>query len=212
MTEVIEEEIVDLAFRLHGGRIPVDHAFALSSEIGSALPWFAKETAVRLHLVHTAESGSGWLRPDESPDAELHLSRRTKLTLRVPKRRTTDAMALSGRTMEIHGHEITPGNAKVIPLVPAGTLLARYVVCEHKEDESRFVARLQSMLLESGVGSATLICGRAHQITTPDSVIPTRSLVVTNLDHDGAMCLLRSGIGPAGKLGCGIFIPYKRID
>jgi hypothetical protein len=36
--------------------------------------------------------------------------------------------------------------------------------------------------------------------------------VVTNLDPDGAVGLMRYGVGPGGKLGCGIFIPYKRID
>ena len=96
--------------------------------------------------------------------------------------------------------------------LPASTLLARHVVCEEQEDESRLVPRLNASLRGSGVTGATLICGRAHRISTPDCVVHTRSVVVTNLDPDGAACLLRDGIGPAGMLGCGIFIPYKRIE
>ena len=212
MTEAAGEEIVDLAFRLPGGQLPIDHAYALFAEISKALPWFADETAARLHLVHTAGPGSGWIPPDESSGRELHLSRRTKLTLRIPRRRAADAMALSGREMDINGYPLTPGAAKVVPLAPASTLLARHVVCEGNEHESRLVSRLTRTLRKHGVTDATLICGRAHRIVTPESVIHTRSLVVTNLDPDGAMFLMRNSIGPAGKLGCGIFIPYKHIQ
>lgn len=212
MAEVPGEEIVDVAFRLPGGRLPVDHAYALLGEISIALPWFEKENAARLHLVHTAESGSGWMRPEAWSGGELHLSRRTKLTLRVPQRRSADTMALSGRKLDIDGYPLTPGAAKVVPLAPAGTLLARHVVCGDDEDEASLISRLARTLRVSGVDGATLICGRAHRIVTPGSVIHTRSLVVTHLDRDGALSLLRNGIGPAGKLGCGIFIPYKRVD
>lgn len=206
------EEIVDVAFRLPGGTLPIDHAYALSSAISIALPWFADETAARLHLVHTAESGSGWTRPDASSGDELHLSRRTRLTLRVPQGRTEDALALSGRAMDVGGYSLTPGAAKVVTLMPAATLLARHVICEDGEDEAQLVPRLKAALSELDVHHASLIFGRKHRIVTPESVLHTRSVVVTNLDPDGAMSLLRHGIGAGGKLGCGIFIPYKRID
>lgn len=212
MAEPTKEEIVDVAFRLPSGRLPIDHAFALFGQISHALPWFAGEAAARVHQVHTAAPGSGWIPPDESSGEELHLSRRTKLTLRIPRRRARDAMALSGIKMNVSGYPLTPGAGRVIPLVPTGTLLARHVVCEINEEESRFVPRLTETFREHGVVGAKLICGRAHRIVTPESVIHTRSLVVTNLDPDGAMSLMRNGIGPGGKLGCGIFIPYKRIE
>lgn len=212
MAEFTGEEMIDVVFRLPGGRLPVDHAYALCREISNALPWFQDEAAARLHLVHTAASGSGWMRPETSSGSELHLSRRTKLTLRVPERRARDTMALSGRNMQIGGYSLTPGGAKLVPLVPAGTLLARHVVCDDGEDESRLLSRLEKMLLEWGLKSGALICGRAHRIVTPGSVIHTRSLVVTGLGREDALFLLRNGMGPAGKLGCGVFIPYKHID
>ena len=212
MAEKAVEEIVDVAFRLTGGRLPVDHAYALLSEVGKALPWFADETAARLHLVHTAGPGSGWIPPDESSGKELHLSRRTKLTLRIPKRRADDAKALAGQDLNISGYPLSPGAGKVLPLVPASTLLARHMVSGANESESRLMLRLTETMREHGVTGATLLCGRAHRIVTPEAVLHTRSLVVTNLDPQGAMSLMRNSIGPGGKLGCGIFIPYKRID
>lgn len=212
MADAANEEIVDVAFRLPGGTLPIDHAYALSSAISDALPWFAEEAAARLHQVHTAESGSGWTRPEASSGDQLHLSRRTKLTLRVPERRAGDALVLSGREMDIDGYPLKPGEGKIVTLMPATTLLARHVICDEDEDESQLVPRLKESLAECGVNGASLIFGRKHRIATPESVLHTRSVVVTNLDPVGAMSLLRRGIGPGGKLGCGIFIPYKRID
>jgi CRISPR-associated protein Cas6 len=212
MAEAVAQEVVDIAFRLHAGRLPTDHAHALFNGISAALPWFADDSAARVHQVHTAATGSGWVRPDESPGDELHLSRRTKLTLRVTEHRVEDALALSGQAMDINGYLLNPGIGKVMPLMPASTLLARHVVCEEHEEEPDLVRRLTQTLGASDINGARLICGRAHRIVTPEFVVHTRGVVVANLDPDGAMSLLRNGIGSAGNLGCGIFIPYKRIE
>lgn len=212
MDDTAVEEIVDVAFRLPGGRLPIDHASALLREISGALPWFADEIDARIHQIHTAATGSGWMRPEESPDDELHLSRRTRLVLRLPERRAGDALALSGQELDVGGYPLTPGPGKIVPLLPASTLLARHVVCEASEGEAALVSRLTGLLEASGVRSATLICGRTHRISGEEGELHTRSVVVTKLNPDGAMFLLRNGIGPSGKLGCGIFIPYKHID
>jgi len=212
MADGDNHEVVDVAFRLHSGRLPIDHAYALFHGLCAALPWLAREADARVHQVHTAATGGGWIRPDASPDDELHLSRRTKLKLRLPEHRLADALALSGQALDIAGYSLTPGEAKATRLSPASTLLARYVVCEEGEEEPDFVGRLTLILGASGIAGATLICGRVHRIATPGSFIHTRSVVITNLDPEGAMYLQRSGIGPAGNLGCGIFIPYKRIE
>ncbi len=212
MADGEHHEVVDVAFRLHSGRLPVDHAYALFHGICVALPWLADEATARVHQVHTAATGSGWVRPDASPGDELHLSRRTKLKLRLPEHRLEDALALSGQALDIAGYPLTPGEGKAMRLSPVSTLLARYVVCEENEEESDFVGRLTLALGASGINGATLICGRVQRIATPGSFVRTRSVVVTNLDPEGAMCLQRNGIGPAGNLGCGIFIPYKRIE
>lgn len=212
MADAEDREVVDVAFRLHSGRLPIDHAYALFHGICAALPWLADEAGARVHQVHTASTGSGWVRPDASPGDELHLSRRTKLKLRLPEQRLEDALALSGQAMDIAGYTLTPGEGKAMRLTPASTLLARYVVCEEQEEESDFVGRLTVALDASGISVATLICGRVHQIATPGTLVNTRSVVVTNLDPEGAMFLQRNGIGPGGNLGCGIFIPYKRIE
>jgi CRISPR-associated protein Cas6 len=184
----------------------------LFRQVSAVLPWFEDEAAARLHQIHTAATGSGWVRPDSESGDELHLSRRTRLLVRVPAHRAEDSLALSDRGLDVDGYPISTGAGKVVPLTPARTLLARQVVCGRSETETRLIERLTRAIAESGVRGASMICGRSHRIVTPESTISTRSVVVTNLDAEGSWSLLRSGLGPAGKLGCGIFVPYKRIE
>ena len=96
----VSDDIVDAVFSIFCRTLPVDHAYALSQAIQAALPWFAVEARAGLHTIHGADSGSGWMRP-EDPNAFLHLSRRTKLTLRLPKHRLDDAGTLLGLTLEV---------------------------------------------------------------------------------------------------------------
>ncbi|MDX1434291.1 MAG: type I-MYXAN CRISPR-associated protein Cas6/Cmx6 [Gammaproteobacteria bacterium] len=205
-------DAVDVAFRLAGGRLAVDHAWALFGAVSAALPWFAGERAARLHQVHTAASGSGWQRPGDAAGDELHLSRRTRLVLRVPRRRAADALVLAGSELDVGGYRLAPGEGRVRELAPAATLLARHVACEDGEEEARLVARLERTLGEIGSGGAEVLCGRAQRITTPDGVLHTRSVVIANLDDAGSLTVQRRGIGPAGHLGCGVFVPFKRIE
>ena len=51
----------------------------------AALPWLADDDRAGVHLIHVAESGNGWMRPEDAENEMLYLSRRTKMTLRLPK-------------------------------------------------------------------------------------------------------------------------------
>ena len=75
-------DVLDAVFAIECRSLPVDHAYALSTAIQAALPWFAQEPQAGLHTVHGAASGAGWQRP-EGEHAQLQLSRRTKLVLLV---------------------------------------------------------------------------------------------------------------------------------
>ena len=120
-TFAVPDEVVDLAFDIACRALPVDHAYALSQAVLAELPWLADEPAAGVHPIHVAESGNGWMRP-ENPRDLLHLSRRTKLLLRIPKTRVDAARALGGKTLAVDGHELKVGNANVRPLVAIGTV------------------------------------------------------------------------------------------
>ena len=99
------DDVVDLVFGIECKCLPVDHSHALSESVQKFLPWLTDEPAAGVHSIHVAASGNGWMRPDD-PGALLHLSRRTKLELRVPKHRIEDARQLEGRSLDVEGYSI----------------------------------------------------------------------------------------------------------
>ena len=100
----IPDTIQDLLFRIECRTLPLDHGFALSQEILRHLPWLVDEPGAAIHQIHVAESANGWMRPEDSETEVLCVSRRTKMTLRLPQHRLDDARELIGKTLDIEGH------------------------------------------------------------------------------------------------------------
>ena len=123
----VPDDIVDVVYSIDCRALPVDHAYALSQAIQRALPWFTQEDDAGLHTIHVAESGNGWMRPEQA-DALLYLSRRTKLTLRLPKHRIEDAGKLTGQTLDIDGKPLRVEKSVVRSLSTITTLFSRYIV------------------------------------------------------------------------------------
>jgi CRISPR-associated protein Cas6 len=203
-------DVLDAVFAIECRSLPVDHAYALSAAIQAALPWFAHEPQAGLHTVHGAASGAGWQRP-EGEDAQLQLSRRTKLVLRLPGHRMADAAALSGRTLDVAGSAMRIGRLSARPLPRIASLFSRSVMFEGADDESAFVAAANEGLRALGVATSTMLCGRDVTLSTPQGSYRTRSLMLTVATPAQSLRLQREGLGEARKLGCGIFIPHKDV-
>ena len=203
-------EVLDAVFAIECRSLPVDHAYALSTAIQAALPWFAEEPQAGLHTVHGAASGAGWQRP-EGEDAQLQLSRRTKLVLRLPEHRMADAAALSGRTLDVAGSEMRVGRLSARPLMRIASLFSRSVIFEGAADEVAFVTAANAALHALGVEAATLLCGREVTLSTPQGNYRAHSLMLTVGTPAQSLLLQREGLGEARKLGCGIFIPHKDV-
>jgi CRISPR-associated protein Cas6 len=204
------DDVVDAAFAIECRSLPVDHAWALSAAIQAALPWFADEPQAGLHTVHGAASGAGWQRP-EGEGARLQLSRRTRLVLRLPAHRMTDAAALTGRTLDVAGSPMRVSRLVPRPLLRIASLFARSVIFEGAADEPAFVAAAIEALRALGVEASTMLCGREVTLATPQRSYRTRSLMVTVATPAQSLELQRQGLGEARKLGCGLFIPHKDV-
>ncbi len=205
-------EVVDLAFRIDCRALPMDHAQALSQAVRALLPWFDDEPLAGIHLIHGAGSQNGWYRPEETPDAVLHLSRRARMTLRVPIARVAAARGLRGAKLNIGGkHSLVVGEAQVKILDASATLFARYVAATEDEDEESFVHWVAEELKGMGIRVRKILCGKSHFINISDGRLFTRSVMVADLDREESLRLQHRGIGPHRKLGCGLFIPHKSI-
>ena len=207
----VPDDVVDVIFSIRCRTLPVDHAYALSQTITAALPWFADEDHTAIHTIHVAETSNGWIRP-EGPDDLLHLSKRTKFTLRVPNHRIDDAKALIGMSLQVAGNDLEITKASIRNLSALTTLFSRYVITEGTKDETEFLARCQQELANMNIKVKKMLCGIEKNINTPDGKIKTRSLMLADLEFDETISIQRQGLGSQQLLGCGIFIPHKDIN
>jgi CRISPR-associated protein Cas6 len=211
---VVPDDVVDLVYRINCRSLPLDHAHSFSTAIRDHLSWIDEEERAGIHLIHGAESGNGWMRPDDASNELLHLSHRSRMTLRVPKHRIEDAHSLSGRKLDIDGHSLEVGKANVKLFSTLPTQFARYVVVPEglgQEDEEAFMAYAVEQLRELGIKVRKLLCGRGHAIRHPNGDVRTRSLMLADLDVEEAVTLQQQGIGGHRTMGCGLFIPHKGI-
>ena len=82
---IVPDDVVDLSFRIDCAQLPPDHAWLLYRALERALPWLQQEPRAAVHSIFGAASGNGWVRPADVPGELLQLSRRTRLSLRLPK-------------------------------------------------------------------------------------------------------------------------------
>ena len=211
---VVPDDVVDLVYNINCKCLPLDHAYAFSNVILAALPWMNDEPQAGIHLIHGAESGNGWMRPEDTTNELLHLSKRSRMTLRVPKHRIEDAMGLTGEKLDIDGHSLEVGKAKVKLFSTLPTQFARYVVVPEgvsNDDEAAFMAYAVEELKALDVRVRKLLCGRAHALQHPDGDLYARSIMLADLDLDEAVTLQQQGVGQHRKIGCGLFMPHKGV-
>ncbi len=206
----VPDDIVDVVFGIECQMLPVDHAYGLSAGIRSLLPWFEEEEAAGVHLIHGADSGNGWERPEEAGEM-LYLSRRTKLTLRLPKGRVQDARALSGQTIEVSGCRIHVKEGKSRLLAVSTTVYSRYVVTDPDQGEEAFLEQAIKELRARGMRFKKILCGKENALAMPEGALTTRSVLVGDLPVDDAVNLQQVGLGTHRKMGCGLFIPHKPV-
>lgn len=208
---VVPGDVVDLTFKVQCKQLPLDHAHALSQVIQQELPWFVEEPLVGMHLIHGAESGNGWIRPQE-PDALLSLSRRARFALRLPKHRIQEAAALAGRKLCIAGSDLILREPYEKLLSAITTIFARYIITDEVEDEATFLRQAAELLNKEGIQVKRMISGRTHVLRMPDADVQTRSLMLDGLEIEQSVYLQQHGLGAGRKMGCGLFLPHKGID
>ena len=208
---VVPDDVVDLAYRIGCPTLPLDHAHTLSSALAEALPWLVDEEYAGVHLIHGAASGNGWFRPEDTENELLHLSRRTRLRLRIPKSRLQDAQALRGHTLDIEGHSLEIGKSDVFLLSSQSTLFSRYVITREDLDETQFLEETSAQLKALDIPCRKMLGGITHRMNFPAGPVFTRSLMVADLEPEQSVHLQQVGLGEGRTHGCGLFLPHKGI-
>lgn len=187
---------VDVAFALEGGdALPCDHRRMLAAALERALPWWARSPGAGVHRLNVSTGGG----------ADALLSKRTRLTLRVPRERADDAAAMQGATLAVGPATLRIGAAHVRELRPWGTLYAHLVAAEDA-DELHFLRAVSDELARLGV-DARPICGRRQVFEC--GVLQGFGLMLDGLSAGEALRVLEAGIGAHRRLGCGVFVPHR---
>ena len=206
----VPEEVYDLVFSLRGSRLHIDHAHALAEALQGRLK---ANTCRRIgvHGVHLAGSGNGWNRPEHS-DAELPLSRRTRLAIRVHRDDHEEVVGLARQSLQLGAQQLQLGDSSIRKLSSLGCLYARAVSCDREQSESDFLEQVATMLQQLGIDVSKMICGRSGEIRRTDEPLFTRALLVADLSPEESVTLQQQGLGEDRLLGCGLFVPHKGID
>ena len=210
---LIPEDIIDVVFSVKGKTIPLDNAHALSKAIEQVLPWVNEESSVGIHQIFGAESGNGWLRPENTENELLHLSKRQKLTIRVPKERLEEISTLSGKTLALDDYELVIGKSTTRKLSDMNIVFARHVVVDEAgQTEDEFMRECVKQIGDLDIEVKKMMCGRERYIQLPDKKLITRGLMIADLEKADSVKLQENGIGIGRVLGCGLFLPQKGIE
>ncbi len=209
----VPDDVVDLGFTIKCKKLPIDHAWELSEALKPLLPWVDNDPAFAMHQIHVAETGNGWLRPEDTENELLWPSRRTKMTLRLSKQYVEQAkQQLTGNSISIRDTPLTFGAAKIKTFTNASVIFSRYIASPENEDENAFLQRMYEEIIQlTGVNVRKMICGKSHKIRTPHGEITTQHLMIADLDSEPSIKLQQYGLGGKKQLGCSLFMPHKGI-
>jgi CRISPR-associated protein Cas6 len=174
------------------------------------LTWLPDEEGSGVHPIQVAISAHGWERPAGADDL-LHLSKRTRLVIRLPRHRMEDARDLVGEELDVRGRRLKiTGEPAVKPLQPNATLYSRNVALS-ADDEDTFLRAAAERLEGLDILVRKMLPGKITVIDTPDGPLTTRSLMLADLSAEESLRLQQRGLGPCRYFGCGLFIPCKGI-
>lgn len=204
--------MTDVAFRIKCASLPVDHAQSLSSAVIECAPWLKNTAGAGIHPVHVAASQNGWQRP-ELGDV-LSVSKRTRLTIRVSSQRSQELVdTMTGRQLDVGGHELTIESARIRRLVPAPSLFCRYVyfsdIDNFSDDESPLLDAIIRWCDERDFRPQKLLCGKLQAINTDEGPLITRSVLLADVPAAESLLIQSDGIGHQRLLGCGIVLMHK---
>ncbi|WP_457571423.1 type I-MYXAN CRISPR-associated protein Cas6/Cmx6 [Desulfovulcanus sp.] len=189
---------VNLCFKIKGDTLPVDHGFALFSNISRLLPFFHSETKVGLKLIRGRYVGNGLL--SIKPVSEL--------ALRMPAPLIPEYLALTGKTLDVLGHSLDIGIPTTKPLVPATALYAHLVTTKNGHKEERFKQEIARQMQELNL-EGRFILGRRRTFQVHGKQVVGYSLLISELTAEESIVLQEHGLGGRRKMGCGFFEPWR---
>jgi CRISPR-associated protein Cas6 len=190
---------VDLAFRLTGSKVPVDHGYALYSAISRLLPEIHGAKNIGVHPIRGTYSGNG----------ELMLRDSSRLVMRLESERIGEFLKLAGTKLEIDSHSLQVGVPEVRLLRPRASLYSRLVTIKGFMEPAAFLEAAKRQLEKIGV-EAEIQVGERRTLRVRDKQVVGFELAALELDAEDSLRLQEHGLGGRRHMGCGVFTPLRR--
>lgn len=189
---------VDLAFRLVGKAVPVDHGYTLYSAVSRVVPEIHGARQIGLHPIRGVYQG----------DDTLHLAVYSRLIVRLPDEEIKNYLKLAGKRLTLDDHVLTVGVPEVRMLHPVANLRARLVTIKGFQEPNAF---LQAVLrqMETLGSSGEVILGERRTFRVKEKQIVGFELAVTSLTAEESLSLQEKGLGGRRRMGCGVFVPWR---
>ena len=191
--------VVDLAFRLTGSKVPVDHGYALYSAISRLIPEIHEAKNIGVHPIRGTYSGNG----------ELMLRDSSRLVVRMESEQIGQFLKLAGKKLEIDSYSFRVGVPEVRVLLPRAALYSRLVTIKGFMEPAEFLEAAKRQLEKIEV-QAELQIGERRTFRIKDKQVVGFELAATGLDAEDSIRLQENGLGGRRHMGCGVFVPWRR--
>ena len=188
--------LIDLAFRLAGSSVPVDHGYALYAALSRILPELHAANDIGVQPIRGVYSGNG----------TLHLADFSRLILRLPDEQIQAYLKLAGKRLAVDDHPLSVGVPEVRTLRPVVRLRARLVTIKGFLQEDEFLAAAKRQLEQLDISGQAHI-GTRRTFRVRDKQVVGFEMGVSQLTAEESLTLQERGLGGRRKMGCGVFVP-----
>jgi len=210
--EIVSHQITDVSIQLFCKQLPGDHIYQLTTALIKIMPWLGNDPHIAIHQIFIPASGNGWQRNELSTDDIVHLSKRTRLKIRLPLKYLEQIELLTDKEIIVDGYTVKFGKIKTAKISASEILVSRFVyIPDTEEDEEEFLSIAYQQLKQKNIVIKKMLCGKTARFNFNGQMILTRSLMLADLSTDDSITLQNSGIGENYLYGCGVFIPQKGI-
>ena len=186
---------VDLAFRLNGSTVPVDHGYALYAALSRIIPEIHQAKEIGVQPIRGIYTGNG----------RLHLSDSSRLVLRMPDEVIRIYLKLAGKRIEVEKHLVSVGVPEVRALLPVARLRSRLVTIKGFLVEKDFLEAIHRQLQDLEIACEAML-GQRRTFRVKEKQVVGFEVVVMGLTPENSIKLQERGLGGRRKLGCGVFV------
>ncbi|MEB3828827.1 type I-MYXAN CRISPR-associated protein Cas6/Cmx6 [Phormidium sp. CCY1219] len=198
---------VELSFGITGESLPADHGYGLLAAISHLVP--------ELHGIPGLSIETIMGIPDRQ--GKITLTERSRLRIRLSTDRVDLACLLAGKKLTIGNSDIWLHIPQILLLQPAARLRSRIVTIKGYQDPEPFLEAAQRQLEQLGIQGTLAIPLNAEGEPARKAIkIKKYSVVgfgleIIDLTEEHSLQLQAIGLGGKRRMGCGIFVPFRRF-